>query len=313
MTELALRPPVVLITGVGGFIGGFLARDLASRGYQVIGTCRSRDRLAAAVRHACFCVHEVAMGKETEWSDYTNSVDVVIHAAAHVHIRKPTKNDRQLFRVVNIEGTRALVESCRDSDVKLFINLSSIAVNLFDATNHEGCYGWSKRIAEQVVAEIFGCGLTRYINLRLPAVYGPGMRGGLASLFKLVHRGLPLPIPAGAEPRSYLGVLNLACCIRHCISHLPKRSCTVAIADPLPVDLRGLITLMASATGRRPVLISVSDGVLKFGSWLLGREQELRRVLTGHRVDLSAALEHLEWAPTKDAAECWAQSIKNSA
>lgn len=103
----------VLVTGVGGFIGGFLACDLASRGYEVIGTARSRAGVPRPVVSSCRELHEVRIGRSTDWATALVGVSSVVHCAAHVHIARPSRRDQQLFREVNVEGARQLAEACR--------------------------------------------------------------------------------------------------------------------------------------------------------------------------------------------------------
>jgi nucleoside-diphosphate-sugar epimerase len=299
----------VLVTGVTGFIGGFLARYLASEGYKVIGSARSRARVPHATLKVCDEVRELRIDENTDWSECLQSVDFVIHTAAHVHIRRPSKTDFDRFRVVNIQGTRLLAEGCREHPIKLLINLSSVAADIAQDLAQSDGYGVSKLLAEEVIADQLLGSDCRYINLRLPAVYGPGMRGGLALLFKLVKLGIPLPSVSRSEKRSYLGLWNLADCVAHCLRHLPTQSCTVGIADSGAVDLSELIGLMANVVGRRPILVPVGEAGLRLGGWLSGRGREIKQALTGHVVDPSLAAARLGWVPTMTASQCWERCV----
>ena len=297
--------PTVLITGVTGFIGGFLAQYLAAQGYKVIGSARSRDRVPHVTLSFCDEVREHRIDENTDWSECLQGVDFVIHAAAHVHIRRPSKADLDLFRVVNVEGARLLAKACREYRIKLLINLSSVAAGIAQKLAQSDGYGASKLLAERVIADQLSDNDCRYINLRLPAVYGPEMRGGLALLFALIKLGIPLPSVSRSEKRSYLGVWNLADCVAHCLRHFPTQSCTVAIADSDAQDLMELIGLMARAVGRRPILIPLGGAGLRLSGWLLGRGRELERALTGHVIDPAAAAVNLGWVPAIAASQCW--------
>jgi nucleoside-diphosphate-sugar epimerase len=307
LTDSVLEPKRVLVTGVGGFIGGFVARDLAQRGYEVIGTARNPARVPRPVAEACHALRQVVIGESTDWSDLLPNVVFVIHCAAHVHVRRPSLRDTALFQQVNVEGVRALAASCRRHEVELFINLSSIAANAPVVDEKSNGYGRSKAEAEQAVAaELDGSGC-RYLNLRLPAVYGPSGKGSLDFLFRLVGFGLPLPMIVGSPKRSYLSVWNLADCISHCLLTAPQKSCTVAIADDVALDLEELLTVIASARGKRLRVIRLGRWALRFAAVVSGHGRELQRGMVSTVIDPADALAKLGWRPNLLPAECWAR------
>ena len=57
------------------------------------------------------------------------------------------------------------------------------------------------------------------IVFRLPLVYGPGVRGNIASLIKIINLGLPLPLSGIKNKRSILGIDNLVDLLIRCIDH----------------------------------------------------------------------------------------------
>ena len=85
-------------------------------------------------------------------------------------------------------------------------------------------YGVSKLEAERVVRDVAGKHGTRAAVLRFPLVYGPGVKGNMLRLFRLVDRGVPLPFGSVANRRSMLYVGNLVAAIRSVLEH-PARRC----------------------------------------------------------------------------------------
>jgi len=299
----------VLVTGVGGFIGGFLARDLASRGYEVIGTARSRQGVPLSVVSSCRELHAVSIGGATDWTTLLAGVRAVVHCAAHVHIARPSRHDQRLFQEVNVEGARRLAEACRGKKVELLINLSSIAARAVELGPERAGYGHSKAEGEQAIERALAGSLSRHVCLRLPAVYGPGCKGSLGLLFRLLGSGLPLPIVTGAAKRSYLSVWNLADCVEHCLLKPPSHSCTVAVADPTTLDLEELVLTIAQARGRRQPLLRVRRTTLAVLARLIGRGRQFERGFRADVVDPAEAMVALGWQPSLSAAECWARVV----
>jgi nucleoside-diphosphate-sugar epimerase len=297
----------VLVTGVGGFIGGFLARYLADHGYKVFGTARDRRRVAAEVRAACLAIHELEINGSSDWTRVLEGVDVVVHCAAHVHVRRPSGRDQHLFREVNVEGGRVLAVACGASAVRRLINLSSIAAVADPADEKLPGYGSSKRDAETVIAESLLKTDCSYLNLRLPAVYGPGGKGALAFLFRLVKSGLPLPMVTNSPRRSYLNVWNLGECICHCMADPSIKSGTVAIADGTPLSLSELIAEIAAGLGRQPCYIRMNVVTLASIARVLGLARETGRGMQSLVIDPTEARLALSWEPTLTAREAWAR------
>ena len=150
----------VLVTGAAGFIGSALCRQLQSEGHEVIGYDNlSRGRaeyLSQDVRLIEGDIRDAAKLKQTvaaarpAW---------VIHLAAMHFIPDCIARPRET-RDVNVEGTRVVLEGCRDSSVQRVIFASSAAVYapverpcVEDATPLRPLevYGESKLVAEQLV------------------------------------------------------------------------------------------------------------------------------------------------------------------
>jgi nucleoside-diphosphate-sugar epimerase len=299
------RKPVVLVTGLSGFIGGFLARYLVAQGFGVVGTCRLRSRLSPDLLKACTRIHELEIDDKTDWSAPLSGVEFVVHAAAHVHVRRPKSTDLDLFRAVNVDGLRRFADFSRDAPVSLFVNLSSIAAEFDSRGSRPTAYGESKKRGEEVLAEVLGTSECRYLSLRLPAVYGPGMKGGLKWLYGVVKTGLPLPIIGDSPARSYLSVWNLADCVFDCLASEQPLNVSVAIADCETLDMQALIEVIAAASGKQARGVRVSFRTVSFMSRMLGKRQEFERAMTPASVDAQEAARILGWTAPFSAAESW--------
>lgn len=112
----------VLITGASGQLGRRLIPRLINAGFKVRAHYRSQEK---AQKH-CPSEAVTVFGDllEPGWlDDAVRGCDIVIHCAAIVSLR-PRPNT--LMKKVNIEGTRAVIASCRNNAVKRLIHVSSI-------------------------------------------------------------------------------------------------------------------------------------------------------------------------------------------
>ncbi|MBD3232695.1 MAG: NAD-dependent epimerase/dehydratase family protein [candidate division Zixibacteria bacterium] len=112
----------VLVTGASGQLGRRLVPALIGRGYTVKGHYRSREK---ASRYATMGM-ETILGDLTEpsWlNDAVSGCDAVIHCAAKVSLRPENREEMQR---VNVSGTEAVVEACRNEDVRRLIHVSSV-------------------------------------------------------------------------------------------------------------------------------------------------------------------------------------------
>jgi UDP-glucose 4-epimerase len=151
----------VLVTGAAGFIGSALCRRLQSLGDEVVGydnlTRGSRDFLPDDVRLVQGDIRDQAKLTETIAA---SKPDCVVHLAAMHFIPDCIARPQETIDV-NIEGTRSLLDSCRNQDVQSFVFASSAAVY---APTDRPCkedvtplaplevYGESKLAAERLVA-----------------------------------------------------------------------------------------------------------------------------------------------------------------
>jgi len=158
----------ILVTGAGGFIGGWVVESLYLTGFgQVRATVR---RWPSAARIARFPVEIVLCDilNHTQIERAVDGVDAVVHCAYGP-------------REVNIEGTENLLKASLRTGVRRFVHLSTIDVyggregNVdetlpFKYTGSE--YGDSKIDAEKLCWKYSGKGLSLVV-LRPTVVYGP--------------------------------------------------------------------------------------------------------------------------------------------
>ena len=187
----------VVITGATGFIGAKLTADLA-QAHQVVALTRHP---VPAENGSGVQWHQVEeIGDVGALAAILENADVVIHLADSPG-RHAAASDH-----APAQAASALVQAMADANVQRVIFASSIYARLASQTG-DNAYGQSKFRSEQVFLTEAGI---LPIILRLPPVYGPGSRGGFATLVKLISRGLPVPLGKATAPRAYLSLANLS-------------------------------------------------------------------------------------------------------
>ena len=119
---------IVLLTGSTGFVGQALLDRLAAQpALDLLAVSRRPPSgLPAGVAHA----QVAGIEADTAWQPVLQGVQVVIHAAARVHVMNDKVADPLgEFRKVNVDGTLSLARQAVGAGVKRFIFISSIKVN----------------------------------------------------------------------------------------------------------------------------------------------------------------------------------------
>jgi nucleoside-diphosphate-sugar epimerase len=223
------------------------------------------------------------------------------------------------FRAVNAAGSAALARAARTAGVRRLVLLSTTTVygdrshgRPFDESSPPAPatpYAQSKLEAEQLVAGILKGSPTELVVLRPPLVYGPGAKGNFARLVRLVQRGIPLPLGSVRNKRSLVFVDNLADAIMRALDHPAATGRTYVVSDGEDVSTPDLIARLAAALGRQPRLFAVPPALLRLVGALLGRGDEIGRLLDDMAVDSSRIRTELGWRPPFTVDEGLSRSV----
>lgn len=178
-------PSKLFLTGASGFIGARLAARLREAGHQVVGLSRSARPAIPGAGSGSFRWVEAELLRPDTYRDALASADTVLHLAAATG-----RASRSEHFKVNLEGTRCLLEACRELGVPRFLFCSTIAVKYPDRRRYY--YAQAKATAEQAVREsglehvivrptiVVGSGspvlegLRKLAELPIIPVFGPG-------------------------------------------------------------------------------------------------------------------------------------------
>ena len=254
----------ILISGAYGFVGSNLSRFLVERGHRCFALDlasgeplqREGPRLSrpASGPYAAFWT----------WDDLAqipwNEIDAVVHLAGKAHDLKKVSDPESYF-TVNVGLTEKLWAACAGK-VGRFVYFSSIK-----AVDGDTPYARSKAAAEAFLEGVAG-GRTEIRVLRPCMIHGPGNKGNLNLLVQVVRKGIPWPLAAWENRRSFTSVAN-ACAVVEALCGDAARSVigpyqVFALCDDEAVSTNRLIALIAEAMGKKARLWRLPKGLMRF-------------------------------------------------
>jgi len=294
-----------LITGASGFVGKPLCAELLRQGHEVRVAIRSTNDLIDDYERAI--VGSIDGG--TDWTVALRGVQMVIHLAARVHVMNDTAIDALAeCRKVNVEGTLNLARQAFKAGVQRFIFISSIKVNgegtllgqpftAEDEPSPVDPYGISKREAEDALRQLAGETGMEMVIIRPPLIYGPGVKANFQSMMRWLDKGIPLPLGAIHNKRSFVALDNLIDLIMTCIAHPGAANQTFLAGDGEDLSTTELLQRMAAALGKKTWLLPVPSFLLEWVAKLLGKQAMAQRLCGSLQVDISKARDLLAWKP----------------
>ena len=298
----------ICVIGANGFVGKFLCKVLESSNKSTRGIVRNLNTSMNSSKIEYVSVGD--MTSKIDWREHLNGFDCIIHCAGKAHIMNE-KKEFNAYHSVNTEATKVLAEQAAEAGVKRLIFLSTVKVNgestsqthttekfsHKDISHPKYPYAISKLEAEKVLWEISSRTGLEIVVVRLPLVYGYGVKGNLARLIKLVRLGIPLPLSLVKNQRSMIGIDNLIDLLIRCIDHQEASGKTFLASDGEDLSTPELIKLIASSMEKNANLFPFPISMLKFLGSVLGKREEINRLVGSLRIDNSYTKEILNWTP----------------
>lgn len=303
---MASRARPVLVTGASGFLGGAVVAHLATRGRTVRAGVRADSGGWPAG------VSPVQMGDLADPVDVgaaLKGVDAVVHCAARAHVLRETASDPlTLFRQVNTEATLALARRAAEAGVRRFIFISSIGVNGSEtrgrAFRHDdpphphSPYAVSKHEAEVGLQAIAAETGLEAVIVRPPLILGRDPKGNLATLNRVIARGLPLPFGlVTGNRRDLVSLETLSDLIDTVLDHPSAPDRTFLVSDGAPLSTRALLERMAGWQGRSITLLPVPPALLSLPLRLAGKTALASQLFGDLEVDIDHTRQTLGWSP----------------
>jgi nucleoside-diphosphate-sugar epimerase len=247
----------ILITGIHGFVGSNLVENLKNT-HKIYGLDIVLSEKSGVEK--TFLWNELAQ---------TPEIDTIIHLAGKAHDTK-NKSDAQVYFDINMGLTQKIFDKFLQSNARLFIFFSSVkAVADTVGDNHLtedvipnpiGAYGESKIKAEEYIQSKEWNDKKVYV-FRPCMIHGQGNKGNLNLLYRLVNTGIPYPLGAFENKRSFLCIQNLSYIVEQFLIQNPD-SGIYHLADDKPISTNRLIELIAKATNKKARIWKINRSLI---------------------------------------------------
>ena len=236
----------IIITGATGFVGKNLSKFLKEKGH-----------------------HISPLSLRKAW-ELDQNAEAIIHLAGKAHDTKNTSAEKEYFEI-NTELTKKLFEEFLNTSAQDFIYFSSVkatadTVEGFLDENHKSNpqtpYGKSKLYAEEYLLSQKLPENKRLFIIRPCMIHGPGNKGNLNLLYKFVQKGIPYPLAAFENKRSFLSIDNLNFLILEMLSNKNVDSGIYNFADDEVLSTNELVKLIANTSGKKEKLWKISSKLI---------------------------------------------------
>jgi len=240
----------ILITGKTGFVGTHLTEFCRTHSLRPVGL-NLRD------------VNNVLINDD---------IHTVVHLAGKAHDVENVSDPEAYFEI-NTKLTEKVFDSFIRSSAEVFIFMSSVkaVADSVETILTETVvptpatpYGKSKLEAEKYIQSKGNLAGKRVYILRPCMIHGPGNKGNLNLLYRFLERGLPYPLAAFNNKRSFLSVENLCFVIGELIEREDIRSGVYNVADEEPLTVQTLVTLISANVGRPVRKLKLPPAFIKF-------------------------------------------------
>lgn len=301
----------LLITGVSGFIGSFLYKNLTINNH-VIGLSRNDT-----VKYT----QSPPIDDQEAWLGVLRDIDVVIHCAGRAHILNDRSDSLMFdFRVANVEFASKVARYSIKSGVKRFIFFSSLGVNGAESDivpfteemepNPVYEYALSKLEAEDMLKAMCCNTEMDLVIVRPPLVYAPDAPGNFNRLLKLTKLGIPLPFSGLKNRRSIISIKNLASFVECCCYHPAAANQTFLISDNDVISTSDIIKYLRFGMGKRANQFYVPAFFIIFVSKLFRMENTYKKLFSNLEVSNEKATRLLGWTPLEGTHEALVETGK---
>lgn len=283
----------ILITGVHGFVGSNLVEALKKE-HTIYGL----DIISPQKDGVRFTFSWDFLDKPNEIPE----VDAIIHLAGKAHDTK-NQSAADVYFKVNTELTKKIFDwflaqpKCKKF---VFFSTAKAAADKVEGVLTEdvvpapvGPYGESKIAAERYILEHMPTDKQVYI-FRPCMIHGPGNKGNLNLLYSVVRKGIPWPLGAFENRRTFTSVENICFAVNGVLTK-DVPSGIYNMGDDEALSTNELIEEICKSLGKKAHIWKLPkglmNGVTTFGGWLhLPLNPERLRKLTENYISSNAKI-----------------------
>lgn len=259
----------ILITGVHGFVGSnlveYLKKDNEIYGLDIVSP--EKDGVIKT-----FSWDDLDVGEIPD-------IDAIIHLAGKAHDTK-NKAAADVYFKVNTGLTQKIFDYFLASKAKRFVFFSTAkaAADRVDGVLTEdvvpspvGPYGESKIKAEEyILAQQLSEEKQVYV-LRPCMIHGPGNKGNLNLLYGVVSKGIPWPLGAFENRRTFTSIENICFAVNGLLTK-EVESGIYNMGDDEALSTNELIKVICDTLGKKARIWRIPKGFMtgcaKVGGWL---------------------------------------------
>ena len=302
---------MILVTGANSFVGKALTAHLARLGLPV--RAAGRRNVATLPGH----IKTISIGNLAEpfdWTEALQDVRTVVHLAARAHgTARDGESEASELVSVNVGATASLARQAALAGVKRFIFLSSIGVNGIqtagraftanDKPHPTNAYSKSKLEAEVALRAVARDTGMEVAIIRPPLVYGPGAPGTFGRLVRLVQSGLPLPLGAVHNRRSFIGIDNLADLLAACVQYPEPLNEVLLAADREVISTADLVKQLREVYKTNSLILPMPVKLLQYSLQVMGKGELFASLCGDLQVDTQKTCDVLKWSPPLSLTE----------
>lgn len=249
----------ILITGIHGFVGTNLVSAYKSQ-------------------HSIYGLDIISPQKEGIETSYSwdeleklPHIDIIIHLAGKAHDTKTQINTEDYLKI-NTGLTIKIYDWFLKSNSQKFVFFSSVKAATDTVVGEiltedvepspKGPYGESKLAAEKYILENLPKEKQVYI-LRPCMIHGPGNKGNLNLLYNIVSKGIPWPLGAFENMRSFCSIDNLTMIIKELINRNDIQSGIYNICDDEALSTSDIIRLIAQSKNLKARIWKMPKALIK--------------------------------------------------
>lgn len=237
----------ITITGASGFVGHNLSKYLNDNG-NIITELSLRDN---------------------NWN-LDESTDAIIHLAGKAHDTSNTEDSESYFKI-NRDLTIDVFKQFLLSEARDFFYFSSVKAaadsveDILDENykaNPQTAYGKSKLEAENYLLDQVLPVNKRLFIIRPCMIHGPGNKGNLNLLYKVVEKGIPWPLASFENQRSFLSIYNLNFLILKMLEKEEINSGIYNFADDGNLSTNDIVKIIANVSGKGEKLWKINPALI---------------------------------------------------
>lgn len=220
-----------------------------------------------------FSIYQISLRNQLWKDDVNEEIKVFINLVGKAHDHKGTATEKDYY-FANVELAQQIFETFKKTDAKLFIHISSLAaleeyesvkpLEETDYCNPISFYGKSKRDAEEWLLKQNLPDGKKLIIIRPPMVHGPGDKGNLGLLYKIVSKGIPYPLASFENKRSFISIENFCYYILEIITKQENLDSGIYhVADDELVSTKTIIDIIKNVTKKKSINLFIPKIVIQ--------------------------------------------------